>query len=66
MAAHDELKNTEQHMKVEKSVKYQVLDETTAMIGVVKQKETSSGEMKEIAQTYKEQIAPKYVPTNQN
>jgi len=42
-----------------------VLDETTAMIGVVKQKETSSGEMKEIAQTYKEQIAPKYVPNNQ-
>jgi len=35
-------------MKVNMSVKYQVLDESTAMIGVVKQKETSSGEMKEI------------------
>ena len=57
IAAQEQINNCNQ--QVAQSLKYQVLCDQTAMIGVVKQKEKATGEIKQFEQTierFKEEV----------
>jgi hypothetical protein len=45
IAAHDKLQHLKGQANIDCSIKYQVLSDLTAMIGVVKQKKKATGEM---------------------
>ena len=61
MAAHEKLESLSGKENVEFSVKYQVLSKETAMIGVVKQKQKATGEMRE----YTIQMGKAYTPSEE-
>ena len=46
MAAHDLVINGEASLKVQNSIKYQVLCDETAMVGIMKTKDLVTGELK--------------------
>ena len=46
MAAHDLVTNGEASLKVQNSIKYQVLCDETAMVGIMKTKDLVTGELK--------------------
>ena len=46
MAAHDLIINGETSLKVQNSIKYQVLCDETAMVGIMKTKDLVTGELK--------------------
>ena len=48
MAAHDVLSKCEASYKVQNSIKYQVLCDETAMVGIMKTKDLVTGELKQI------------------
>ncbi len=61
MAAHEKLGSLSGKENVKLSVKYQVLSKETAMIGVVKQKQKATGEMRE----YTIQMGKAYTPSEE-
>lgn len=64
MAAHEAIKTSSDVEPI--SVKYQVLCKKTAMIGVVKQKEKVTGELKEFEQTFSKAVKRPVQPKPQS